>query len=243
MVWPFTRCSEHVLVHYFGEGNLFHGGLGGPVAGRRGEGSRGPVLAKPLLCENTRLCNCGLGGAREGGPGKGRWGTGLPGHARPGRAWGGNPSRDAPAASGARTRIPTWVPTCPGAHLAARSEAAAAAAGQDPLPHSAPRGSRGALPGSALSGWVEGGGEIRWAAAQPDGGRGGVWAAAGAGGRAQLPRGGRGGDPGPALRGLRAGSSERLHLQQATSRSAGLPAQASRDLRPGCPGAHRRHLR
>ena len=120
-----------MLVGYVLEGDLFNGGLRGPAAERRGEGFRGLLLAKPfpndLGLSNVRLCNSGLKEAEAG------WG-------RPGRGTRAQDPRDTPlrAGPGAEilpgapqprvgdgTPVPTWVPTCPGAHLAACSEAAA----------------------------------------------------------------------------------------------------------------------
>lgn len=62
-------------------------------------------------------------------------------HSGPGLGWKSSPGR--PSCECGRTPVPTSVPTCPGAHLAACSEVAA---DYDPLPHPALRGSPGGAP-------------------------------------------------------------------------------------------------
>ena len=105
-----------------------------------------------------RSCNSGLKGAEAG---EGVMGRRTPGtrHSGPGLGRKSSPGR--PSCECGRTPVPTSVPTCPGAHLAACSEVAA---DYDPLPHPALRGSPGGAPwdrprpGSPLGGWGGGGG-------------------------------------------------------------------------------------
>lgn len=103
--------------------------------GRRGrQRTRFKPFPHDLGLSNVRPCDSGLKGAEVGwdslGPGQGRrrgaGEQGLRGDPPLPRGPGGvSPSPGAPGASGDGTPVPTCVPTCPDAHLAARSEAAA----------------------------------------------------------------------------------------------------------------------
>lgn len=98
-------------------------------------------IAKPfsynLGLSNVRSCNSGLKGAEAG---EGVMGRRTPGTRHSGQGLGRKSSPGRPSCECGRTPVPTSVPTCPGAHLAACSEVAV---DYDPLPHPALRGSPG----------------------------------------------------------------------------------------------------